>query len=291
MTCALTESLPVDPALVEEAASLEPDAAEARHAELAEQVRRANRLYHEEDAPEISRRGVRPAVPAPGRARGGLSRACHARLPDAEGRRHARGRPVPRGPPPPADAVPVQRVQPRRAAGLRHPRAPRPGPRRRPGARGRADLRRGAQDRRPRDLPPVRARPVRRRRHPRRRQHRRGRDAQPAHDHGDPGPPAGARHARGAGRGVHAQGGVRADQRRARGAGAAAVREPAQQRRGLAAPEGPGRDRRAGSCRRGCTSWWRTRRPSTARAGRSIAWPPSASPSTPIARPGSTSRA
>ena len=61
---------------------------------------------------------------------------------------------------------------------------------------------------------------------------------------GDPGPPAGARHARGAGRGVHAQGGVRADQRRARGAGAAAVREPAQQRRGLAAPEGPGRDRR-----------------------------------------------
>ena len=50
----MTESLPVDTALVEEAASLEPDAAEARHAELAEQVRRANRLYHEEDAPEIS---------------------------------------------------------------------------------------------------------------------------------------------------------------------------------------------------------------------------------------------
>ncbi len=49
-----TESLPVDPALVEEAASLEPDAAEARHADLAEQVRRANRLYHEEDAPELS---------------------------------------------------------------------------------------------------------------------------------------------------------------------------------------------------------------------------------------------
>ena len=77
-----------------------------------------------------------------------------------------------------------------------------------------------------------------------RREHRRGRDAQPAHDPGDPGPPARARHARGAGRGVHAQGGVRADQRRARGAGAAPVREPAQQRRGLAAPEGPGRDRR-----------------------------------------------
>ena len=48
-----TESLPVDTALVEEAASLDPEAAEARHAELAEQVRRANRLYHEEDAPEL----------------------------------------------------------------------------------------------------------------------------------------------------------------------------------------------------------------------------------------------
>ena len=50
----MTESLPVDPSLVEEAASLDAEAAEARHAELAEQVRRANRLYHEEDAPEIS---------------------------------------------------------------------------------------------------------------------------------------------------------------------------------------------------------------------------------------------
>jgi DNA ligase (NAD+) len=49
----MTDSLPVDPALVEEAASLAPDAAEARHADLVEQVRRANRLYHEEDAPEI----------------------------------------------------------------------------------------------------------------------------------------------------------------------------------------------------------------------------------------------
>ena len=50
---AMTESLPVDPALVDEAASLEPDAAEARHAELSEQVRRANRLYYEDDAPEL----------------------------------------------------------------------------------------------------------------------------------------------------------------------------------------------------------------------------------------------
>ncbi|HEY6568992.1 MAG TPA: NAD-dependent DNA ligase LigA [Candidatus Limnocylindrales bacterium] len=49
----MTESLPVDPALVDEAASLSPEAAEARHADLADQVRRANRLYHEEDAPEL----------------------------------------------------------------------------------------------------------------------------------------------------------------------------------------------------------------------------------------------
>ncbi len=49
----MTESLPVDPALVDEAASLDEAAAEARHAELAEQVRRANRLYYEDDAPEL----------------------------------------------------------------------------------------------------------------------------------------------------------------------------------------------------------------------------------------------
>ena len=50
----MTENLPVDPALVEAAAGLEPDAAAARHAELAEQVRRANRLYYEDDAPELA---------------------------------------------------------------------------------------------------------------------------------------------------------------------------------------------------------------------------------------------
>lgn len=54
MTGETPETLPVAPALVEAAASLEPEAAEARHAELAEQVRRANRLYYEEDAPELS---------------------------------------------------------------------------------------------------------------------------------------------------------------------------------------------------------------------------------------------
>ncbi len=50
----MTETLPVDPALVEAAAALEPDVAAARHSELAEQVRRANRLYYEDDAPELA---------------------------------------------------------------------------------------------------------------------------------------------------------------------------------------------------------------------------------------------
>jgi DNA ligase (NAD+) len=50
----MTDSLPVDPALVDEAAALDEQAAGARHGELVEQVDRANRLYHEEDAPELS---------------------------------------------------------------------------------------------------------------------------------------------------------------------------------------------------------------------------------------------
>ena len=45
---------PVDPALVQEAAALAPEDAQARHAELAAQVDRANELYHVQDAPEIS---------------------------------------------------------------------------------------------------------------------------------------------------------------------------------------------------------------------------------------------
>jgi DNA ligase (NAD+) len=50
----MTTELPVDPSLVEEAAALDIDAAAARHADLVQQVDRANRLYHVEDAPEIS---------------------------------------------------------------------------------------------------------------------------------------------------------------------------------------------------------------------------------------------
>jgi DNA ligase (NAD+) len=50
----MTEPLPVDPTLVEAATALPFDAASARHAELAEQIRRANRLYYEDDAPELT---------------------------------------------------------------------------------------------------------------------------------------------------------------------------------------------------------------------------------------------
>ena len=71
-------------------------------------------------------------------------------------------------------------------------------------------LRRRAQDRRPGHQPALRARPVRPGRDARRRHDRRGRDRQPADDRGHPGPPRRARHARGARRGLHAQGRVRA---------------------------------------------------------------------------------
>ena len=47
-------TLPVDPELVERVKGLAPDAAAARHAELASAIERANRAYHELDAPEIS---------------------------------------------------------------------------------------------------------------------------------------------------------------------------------------------------------------------------------------------
>jgi DNA ligase (NAD+) len=49
-----TDRLPVDPALVTAAEDLTADAAVARHAELAEIVDRANRLYYQEDAPELA---------------------------------------------------------------------------------------------------------------------------------------------------------------------------------------------------------------------------------------------
>ncbi|NJD27245.1 MAG: NAD-dependent DNA ligase LigA, partial [Chloroflexi bacterium] len=50
----MAEALPVETGLVDRVASLEPDAAERRHAELAEQIRRADHQYYVEDAPELS---------------------------------------------------------------------------------------------------------------------------------------------------------------------------------------------------------------------------------------------
>jgi DNA ligase (NAD+) len=49
-----TDRLPVDAALVTAAEALTADAAVARHAELAEAIDRANRLYYQEDAPELA---------------------------------------------------------------------------------------------------------------------------------------------------------------------------------------------------------------------------------------------
>ena len=50
----LDTQLPVDAALVAAAEKLDADAAAARHAELAETIDRANRLYYQDDAPDLS---------------------------------------------------------------------------------------------------------------------------------------------------------------------------------------------------------------------------------------------
>ena len=48
------DGLPVDPALIAEAAALEEATAERRHAELAAEIEAANRAYYEEDAPVLT---------------------------------------------------------------------------------------------------------------------------------------------------------------------------------------------------------------------------------------------
>jgi DNA ligase (NAD+) len=53
-TTETTDRLPVDAALVAAAEALTADAAVARHAELAESIDRANRLYYQDDAPELA---------------------------------------------------------------------------------------------------------------------------------------------------------------------------------------------------------------------------------------------
>jgi DNA ligase (NAD+) len=48
------ERLPVDPSIVEEMAALDIETAAARHADLSTRVARANELYYDQDAPELS---------------------------------------------------------------------------------------------------------------------------------------------------------------------------------------------------------------------------------------------
>ena len=238
----MTTELPVDPALVEEAAALDIEAAAARHARAGRADRPREPAVPRRGRAGDQRRRVRPAVPRARRARDRLSRSSIT--PDSPTQRVG-------GTPTGAtfDEVRhrrpmlslVERVQPRRAARVRRARAhaasacrPRPSPP--PDLRYVAELKIDGLA----ITPALRARPVRPGRDARRRHDRRGRDRQPADDQGRPGAADRAGHARGARRGLHAQGRVRADQRRARGGRAAALRQPAQQRRGLAPPEGPG---------------------------------------------------
>ena len=53
-TALAQDGLPVDPALIDEAASLDEAAATKRHAELSERIEAANKAYYEEDAPTLS---------------------------------------------------------------------------------------------------------------------------------------------------------------------------------------------------------------------------------------------
>jgi DNA ligase (NAD+) len=48
------DGLPVDSALIDEAAALDEDAAASRHADLAAAIERANKAYYESDAPELT---------------------------------------------------------------------------------------------------------------------------------------------------------------------------------------------------------------------------------------------
>ena len=197
---------------------------------------------------------VRPAVPRAGRAGGGVPGPDHARLADPEGGRDAGRRPVSGGASPAPDAQPVERLQPRRAARLRRPGPARPGPGGRPRAGGRPDLRRGAQDRRPRGLAALREGPVHAGRHARRRDDRRGRHAPTCARSRRSRGGSGGRDDRGAGRGVHAQGRVRADQRRARGGWAWRCTRTREQRRRDPCARRTRRSPPAGSSPPGCTS-------------------------------------
>ena len=231
---------PVDPALVDAASKLDIEAATTRHADLAAQIDRANELYHGQDAPGDQRRRVRPALPRARRARDRVPGADDLRLADAARRRRADRRHVRRGPPRAArccrlsnafshDELRAFDARVRKGLGL--PAAPEPA----------TDLRYVAELKI--DGLAISLR------------YERGRFVQGA-TRGDgttgedvtanlrtisvvPARLGEAGDARGARRGLHAQGRVQAHQRGARGGRPAALRQPAQQRRRLAPPDRP----------------------------------------------------
>ena len=235
--------LPVDPALVEAVALLDDEAAAARHAELVAAIDRANQLYYEDDAPEltdaaydalfrelVALEAARPSLRTPesptqrvgGAPAGGrFAEVRHGRPMLSLGNAFSH------------DELRGFDTRVRRGLGLAA--APEPAPELRYVAELKIDglavsLR-----------------------------YERGRFAQGATRgdgttgedvtanlrtiSGDPGAPPRTRDDRGARRSVHAQGRVRPDQRRARGGGPAALRQPAEQRRRIAAPAGSRRDR------------------------------------------------
>ena len=129
--------MPVSEDRVAAALALGEDGARARHAELAAAIERANRLYHEEDAPEISDAEYDQLF----RELVALETAFPVlRTPDSPTQRvgGAPSRRVRRGPPLAADALALERVRRGRAARVRHPRPARPRPA--AGARARPDL-------------------------------------------------------------------------------------------------------------------------------------------------------
>ena len=164
-----------------------------------------------QERPLAERRRIRRADAPPARDRGALPGADHAGFADPA-RRRARGGGVRRRRAPGADAFAGQRLQVGRPGSLEHPRRP-------PGRHRQVPLRLRAQDRWLGRGTGLRKRPLRPGRHPRRRPPRREHHREPEDDPQHPGP--GARQGppralRGARRGLHAEGGLRAAERGAR---------------------------------------------------------------------------
>src|SRR6266581_1730036 len=188
------------------------------------------------------RRGVRRALPPPAGARGGASRAAHARLAHpARGRRA--GDRVRHRPPSPAHALAAERHHARGDGGLRRAGAEVLGTRAHP-VRGRAEDRRGRgrarlREGRPHGRLDARRRDRRRERHAQHPDH--PERAAPLAERGAKAPRA----PRSPRRGLPAARGLPEAQPRARGGRPARVREPAQRRRRILEAARPFGHRRA----------------------------------------------